>query len=94
MKVVGREKLSEFSVRHPDTRNWIVNWLSDVEGSDWKTPHDIKNRYATASFLAENFVVFNIRGNEYRLETRVLYPTKLVIILWIGTHADYTKKHS
>lgn len=57
------------------------------------SPQDIKNRYASASFLANNKVVFNVRGGNYRLVTVIAYQTSIVVVEWIGTHAEYTKKY-
>ena len=93
MKVVRRDRLRAFGEKHADTRSWIEGWLSDVELSNWATPNDVKNRYASASFLASNIVIFNLKGNRYRLETVIAYKTKIVMIQWIGTHAEYDKRN-
>jgi mRNA interferase HigB len=93
MRIVGRDKLDEFCAAHPDARKWIESWISDVESARWKTSHDIKNRYASASFLASNIVIFNVKGNHYRLETKIAYNTGVVVVQWIGTHAEYSKRH-
>ncbi len=92
MRIVGREELRDFAVKHPDCRGWLANWIADVERVRWRSPKDIKDRYVTSSFLAENVVVLNVRGNEYRLVTRVLYQTGIVIVKWVGKHSDYVKK--
>ncbi len=65
----------------------------DVGGSRWRTPQDIKDKYASASMLERNTVIFNVRGNEYRLVTVVAYQTGVVVVEWIGTHTEYTKKY-
>jgi mRNA interferase HigB len=77
----------------PDCRRWISAWIADVEGSQWRTPQDIKDRYVTVSFLADSIVIFNVRGNNYRLVVRVAYAAQVVSVRWIGTHADYDKAH-
>lgn len=89
MRVVGRQKLDVFCKKHPDLRKWIATWLSEVESASWKIPQDVKDRYVSASFLAANTVVFNAKGNDYRLEAVIAYLTALVSITWIGTHAEY-----
>lgn len=93
MKVVGRGRLQAFGEKHADARNWIRGWLSDAELSTWFTPHDIKKRYASVSFLPNGIVVFNVKGNQYRLEARIAYQTKVVSVQWIGTHAEYDKRN-
>ena len=92
MRIVGRDKLDEFCDAHADARPWISNWIADVEGRDWRTPQDIKNSYVTASFLSGNVIIFNVKGNHYRLEVRVGYNAGVVVVRWIGTHAEYTKR--
>jgi len=92
MRIAGRDKLDEFSDAHADARSWIANWIADAETALWLTPQDIKRNYASASFLASNIVIFNIKGNRYRLEVRVAYNTGTVVVRWAGTHAEYTKR--
>lgn len=92
MRVLGREKLAEFCNEHADCRKWIANWLSDASTALWITSHDIESRYASASFLAENIVIFNARGNEYRMETQVAYNVGVVMVKWLGTHDQYMKR--
>ncbi|MBI2311598.1 MAG: type II toxin-antitoxin system HigB family toxin [Betaproteobacteria bacterium] len=92
MRIVGRKKLDEFAGAHADARPWIENWIADAEAARWRIPHDIKSHYASASFLAGNVVIFNVKGNHYRLEVQVTYNTGVVIVRWMGTHAEYTKR--
>lgn len=94
MKLLGRGLLTKFTKKHPDARGWVGNWVSDVECSVWKTSVDIKQRYASASFLKDNVVIFNVKGNSYRLEVGVAYKSETVIVKCIGTHAEYTKRYS
>jgi mRNA interferase HigB len=93
MKVIGRDRLELFCRRHADARRWIDNWLADVESAAWTSPYDIRQRYATASFLGGGLVIFNARGNAYRLEAGVAYRTGVVSVEWIGTHADYDERN-
>ncbi len=60
MNVIGIGTLSEFSNNHADARGRLSVWLNEAEEADWKRSHDIKQKYASASFLADNIVVFNI----------------------------------
>lgn len=92
MRIVGRKKLDDFAGAHADARSWIENWIADAEAARWRTPQDIKSLYASASFLAENVVIFNVKGNRYRLEVQVAYNTGVVVVRWMNTHAEYTKR--
>lgn len=93
MNVVGRGKLQDFCKKYADAQKWIDNWLADVEAAQWDTPHHIKERYSSVSFLPHNKVIFNVKGNEYRLEATVAYRTRVLAIQWIGTHAEYDQRN-
>ena len=92
MLIVGRQKLHDFVGAHADARSWIENWIADTEQARWRTPQDIRNVYASASFPGDNVVIFNVKGNHYRLEVQLSYNTHVVIVRWAGTHAEYTKR--
>ncbi len=91
MKVVGKKVLFEFTGNHSDATEPVSAWIAEAEEACWKTPHDVKARYATASPLADNHVVFNIKGNKYRLETKIDYQRQIVLAKRIGTHAEYSR---
>lgn len=91
MLVVGRKILEDFSAGHADARSQLDAWLSEVEEADWQSPIDVKARYASASILGGNVVVFNVKGNDYRLEVKISYTSKTVLVTRIGTHAEYSK---
>ncbi|MEO1147715.1 MAG: type II toxin-antitoxin system HigB family toxin [Cyanobacteria bacterium J06638_22] len=93
MKVVGRNRLQAFGVQHTDARDWLNNWLAEVELASWDTPHDVKAQYASASLLGKNTVIFNVKGNHYRLEVTIAYQTKVVVVVWVGTHSEYDKRN-
>lgn len=94
MVIVGREKLDEFCGAHADARLWVANWIANVEAVHWRTPHNVRDSYASVSFLSDSILIFNVKGNHYRLEVQVAYKTGIVVVRWIGTHADYTRRMS
>lgn len=94
MRILGQSKLHEFATRHADSRKWLTNWIADVRGSRWTNFHDVKQKYPSASFLADNIVIFNVRGNNYRLETQMTFGTQVVAVKWIGTHAEYDRRYT
>ncbi|MGV7211296.1 type II toxin-antitoxin system HigB family toxin [Oxalobacteraceae bacterium A2-2] len=64
-----------------------------MTASQWRSSHDIKLRYRSASFLPGNVVIFNVRGNAYHLETQVAYRVGAVAVTWIGSHVQYMRRH-
>lgn len=91
MDVVGREVLEDFKRRHPDVQSQVDTWLLEAEEATWRTPHAVTQRYRTASILSDNRVVFNLKGNSYRLLVRIAYRLGKVIVLKAGTHAEYDR---
>ena len=89
MILVGKRALSEFARTHASARDAIAAWTLEVESASWLTTMDIKARYASASFVGNNRVVFNLKGNQFRLDVQVNYATQTVLIRRIGTHAEY-----
>jgi len=91
MRIISRRILREFWEKHPDTAVPLQTWFHDVEAAIWKSPADIKAIYRNASFVANNRVVFNIKGNHYRLVVIVIYQHGVVYIRFVGTHAEYDR---
>jgi len=91
MRLVGKELLAQFAKEHADVRGPLNTWILEVEEAIWTGPADVKARYPSASFLSENRVIFNLKGNAYRIETKVSYEITVVLAKRIGTHAEYSK---
>lgn len=91
MKVVGVAHLNEFCQLHADARNQTFAWLNEAEAATWQTPHELKSRYPAASLLANNRVIFNIKGNCYRLDVQISYKLQILVIKRMGTHAEYDR---
>lgn len=89
MNVVGKKILTNFRHHHSDVRGQIDSWLCEVEEAKWSNPNEIKARYPSASFLSRNIVIFNIKGNHYRIAVKVNYRNKIVLVKNVGTHAEY-----
>jgi len=92
VNVISLKHIQDFGKKFADSRDALFGWYYETCDAEWNTPQDIKNRYRTASFLGNNLVIFNIKGNKYRLVTKVSYQNRTVMIKWIGTHAEYDKK--
>jgi len=91
MNVIQKDVLEQIKQNHSDIREQLNAWLTEAESAHWKTPHDIKKKYRSASFLSNNIVIFNIKGNHYRLAVQVNYSLEIVFIKKIGAHTEYSK---
>ncbi len=91
MRLIGKELLAEFGEKHADIRSPLDAWIQEVEDTDWGGPEDVKARYPSASILSDNRVIFNLKGNKYRIETKISYEIKVVLARQIGTHAEYVR---
>lgn len=91
MRVFSRSTLREFSERNPDAEESLEAWYRDAKRAIWKSPSDIRSQYPTASIIANDRVVFDIRGNRYRLVVHVRYGKGLAYICFVGTHQDYDR---
>lgn len=91
MRVIAKKTLKIFWEKHRDCEQQLKTWHDEVKQANWKTPKDIKVNYPSASFLEDNRVVFNVKGNSYRLIVKINYKYKMVWIRFVGTHAEYDR---
>ena len=91
MNVISKRTLIKFYEEHAQAKIPLEVWHSDARKAEWTTPSDIKKVYGSASFLKDNRVVFNIKGNDYRLIVHIDYLRKIARVKFIGTHAQYDK---
>jgi mRNA interferase HigB len=90
MQLVGRERIAEAMRRHPTARASLTSWFQVTEQATWKSLVEVRQVYPHADFV-NSWTVFNIKGNDFRLITRVNYRQQVVNIRAMLTHAEYTK---
>ena len=91
MRIIAKKTLREFWEKHPDCEQQLTIWFRDTKDANWTKPTDIKREYPNASILENNRVVFNIKGNHYRLIVKINYDYGVIWIRFVGTHAEYDK---
>lgn len=91
MRIIALSTLRVFWTKHPDAQTPLMAWYALASRSQWKSPSEIKEAYRNASFTANNRVVFNIKGNDYRLVVMVRYDKGLMYVKFFGTHSQYDK---
>jgi mRNA interferase HigB len=89
MQIIAVSYLRLFWAGNPDAEQPLKSWVDEVKKAAWKQPADIKDRYRNASILKNRRVVFNIKGNDYRLVVSVAYRYQAVYVKFIGTHVEY-----
>jgi len=90
-RIIAKRTLREFWEKHADSEQYLKTWYETAKSSGWSSPKDIKLTYGSASVLKDNRVVFNIKGNRYRLIVKFNYERQWAFIRFIGTHAEYDK---
>ncbi len=91
MRVIAISTLRQFWEAYPAAEQPIKAWVDEAKQANWTQPSDIKEQYRNASILKNRRVVFNIKGNDYRLIVAIAYRLGIVYVKFIGTHAEYDK---
>ena len=91
MRIVSKRTLREFweQPQYSDSQGQLEAWREEVLKADWSTPQELKAQFGNASILQDNRVVFNIKGNDYRLIVKINYPYRMVYVRFVGTHKMY-----
>ena len=88
MRIIAKKTLREFWELYPDAEDPLLAWYREVEKEDWTKPSQVKDKYRNASFVGGR-VVFNIKGNNYRLVVKINYSYRVVYVRFVGTHKEY-----
>ncbi|MCP4763704.1 MAG: type II toxin-antitoxin system HigB family toxin [archaeon] len=92
-RIFAKSTLRNFWEKYSDSEQHLKTWYDTAMSSDWKTPNDVKQTYSNASILKDSRMVFNIKGNDYRLVVKFNFEKQWVFIRFIGTHNEYDKKN-
>lgn len=91
MRVIAKGTLRAFWEKHADAEVPLRTWYKIVEKADWKDTHELKKVYADASVVGNNRVVFNIKGNRYRIVVYTIFKFRKMFIRFVGTHEQYDR---
>jgi mRNA interferase HigB len=91
MRVIAVSRLRAFWSGHADAEIALRSWYAEASRADWPNPAAIKAAHRNASILANNRVVFNIKGNDYRLVVAVHYNRRMMFVRFVGTHREYDR---
>jgi mRNA interferase HigB len=88
-RIFAKSTLRDFWGKHPDSEQYLKTWYDTVLNTRWENPADVKQVFGNASILKSGRVVFNIKGNSYRLVAKINFEKQWLFIRFIGTHKDY-----
>jgi mRNA interferase HigB len=91
VRVISRKTLRAFWEKHTDCTQQLKSWYRETEKVNWNNLNELKKEYPSASILENNRIVFNIKGNKYRLIVKINFEYKIIWIRFVGTHAEYDK---
>ena len=95
MRILGRPLLDKFVLKHPATRSWLMDWVRAAQGAQWHNLMEVRQQHPSADGVRTQnntiVTVFNVKGNEYRLLTRLVYRDQTAEVLELLTHAEYDK---
>jgi len=91
LRVISIKILREFWIKHNDCEQQLKSWYRETEKAKWKNLNELKSEYPTVSILENSRVVFNIKGNKYRLIVKINFQYQIIWLRFIGTHAEYDK---
>lgn len=91
MRIIAKGTLRDYWLLNPPAEYPLLDWYDTAKKAAWKSPNEVKATYGNASIVGNSRVVFNIKGNDYRLVTEIDYTYQFVFIIWIGTHKEYDR---
>jgi len=91
VRIIARRTLRDFWTKHTDSEQQLKAWYRETEKTEWENINDLKKDYPSASILQDNRIVFNIKGNNYRLIVKFSFEYQICWIRFIGTHTEYDK---
>ncbi len=91
MRVIKAKTINEYRESYPEADSQLKAWMAIMEGNEFKHFSELKNTFRSADFVRPDRVVFNIKGNHFRLITKVDFNRQAVLIKWFGRHRDYDK---
>jgi len=90
-RIIKRSTLITYYVKHPDAKKAIELWYSEIKQHEFRSFNELKEVYKSASIITNTRVIFNIKGNDFRLVVKINFHTKQIFIIWFGTHKEYDK---
>lgn len=90
-RILSKKILRDFWDEYPDSEQYIKTWYEIVSKSNWKNPNEVKRSFIHASILKDSRIVFNVKGNTFRIIVKFNFEKQWAFIRFVGTHYEYDK---
>ncbi|MFT4093250.1 MAG: type II toxin-antitoxin system HigB family toxin [Niabella sp.] len=91
MVIIKKTTIEKYALLHSTAAEPLNSWYKAVRRADWGSFADLRKTFNSADYVGNNRIVFNVKGNDFRLIALALFSTRTIFILWFGTHAEYDK---
>ena len=91
MRVIAKKTINAYRECYPEADEQLKAWVALIEGNEFKNFPELKNLFGSADFVRPDRVIFNIKGNHFRLITAVDFSSQIMLIKWFGRHKDYNR---
>lgn len=91
VNIINRKTIIYYTEKHPKAKNQLLAWYNEILKCEFNNLNELKKMYGNASIINEQRIVFNIKGNEYRLVVSFNFRRKACYTIWFGTHKEYDK---
>ncbi len=89
MRIIAKSTLRKFWEKYADAEQPLKAWHDEAKKAEWNNFQDIKKQFRSASIVGNDRIVFNIKGNDYRLIVLILFGKGKIFICFVGTHKEY-----
>ncbi|MEQ9376350.1 MAG: type II toxin-antitoxin system HigB family toxin [Imperialibacter sp.] len=91
MNIINRQTLKNYCLIHAEACEGLETWYKVAKKAEWSNFNEVRAVYPSADQVGDNRMVFNIKGNKFRLIVRFSFIYKVILVKWFGTHAEYDK---
>jgi mRNA interferase HigB len=91
MVIISKSTIIKFGDAQPGCKEALLSWYLKTKNANWSSFHELKETFNSTDAVGNNRYVFNIKGNQYRLIALILFETRTLFILFIGSHNEYNK---
>ncbi len=89
MHIIATRTINAYRKCYPDADGSLKSWVAMIKSREFKHLADLKTVFPSVDLIENDRVIFNIKGNNYRLIAGVDFAKQVVFVKWFGRHRDY-----